>query len=161
MPTPLHVAAFEKFNKEIPDHLEATVAFGLFLVSEREWAGGQNTAPTVGDFETFHQHYLTPHEIWRLHQDALGLLAKFGTRLVQAKRVEFLEDAIKQYRLSAAAGHRQFRGRGVLEAILGAAAWTIVLVVVSILLAWGGIDILEYYKRTLPPEHQHAATTDQ
>ena len=34
MPPPLHVAAFEKFNGSIPDHLEATIAFGLFLVSD-------------------------------------------------------------------------------------------------------------------------------
>jgi hypothetical protein len=35
----------------------------------------------------------------------------------------------------------------VLEAIMGAFAWTIILIVFAIVLAWAGIDILEYYRR--------------
>jgi hypothetical protein len=35
----------------------------------------------------------------------------------------------------------------VLEAIMGAFAWTVILIVFAIVLAWGGIDILEYYRR--------------
>jgi hypothetical protein len=150
MPPPLHVAAFERFNGSIPDHLEATIAFGLFLVSEREWANAFNPPLNAAAYATFHQNYLTPHEIWRYHQQALQLLPDFGTRVVEAKRPEFLGEALSEYRKSAAAGHSAFRGFGILEAIAGALAWTVVLIIFSLIVVSNGIDIFEYYKRALP-----------
>jgi hypothetical protein len=153
MPTPLHVTAFETFNSEIPDHLEASIAFALFLVSEREWAATQNPPPSQAAYETFHQNYLTPHEILRYQQTARQLLAEYGTNIVAAARVEFLEAALGDYRTAAATGHRGFRGWGIWEAALGALAWTLFLIGASIILAWNRIDIFEYYHTAVSVIH--------
>lgn len=120
MPAPLHVAAFEAFNAQIPDHLEASISFALFLVSEREWAATQNPEPDETAFRTFHRNYLTPHEIARYQETARSLLAEFGTTIVQAKRVEFLETALQSFREASAEGHGAFRKWGVWEALIGA-----------------------------------------
>jgi hypothetical protein len=155
MPAPLHVAAFEAFNTHIADHLEASISFALFLVSEREWAATRNPPPDEAAYQTFHQNYLTPHEIARYQQTARELLAEFGTTIVNAKRIEFLEDALADYRNAAASGHRGFRVRGVLEATLGALVWTILLIAFSIILARGGIDIFDYYQRAAGVPYSH------
>ena len=123
MPPPLHVTAFDAFNAQINDHLEASIAFALFLVSEREWARHQNPPPTDAQYEIFHQNYLTPHEIERYHQTAKQLLAEYGTSLI---------------RLFEANRPDRFRWWGILEAALGALAWTIFLIGMSFVLAYAG-----------------------
>lgn len=132
MPPPLHVTAFQAFNAQITDHLEASIAFALFLVSEREWASGQNPPPTDAQYQTFHQNYLSPHEIARYHQTAKQLLAEYGTNLV---------------RLFEANRADRFRWRGIVEAALGALVWTVFLIGVSFILSYVGVDIVEVYKR--------------
>jgi hypothetical protein len=134
MPTPLHAAAFDAFNAQINDHLEASIAFALFLVSEREWASGQNPAPTDLQYQIFHQNYLTPHEIERYHQTAKQLLAEHATRLI---------------RLFEATRPDRFRLNGIFEAALGAFVWTVFLIVISFVLAYAGVDILEIYKHVV------------
>ncbi len=151
MPTPIHVAAYELFNQHIEDHLEASIAFTLFLVSEREWADGKNPTPTEAEYATFHSNYLIPHEIGRYHDAARRLLAEYGNTIVETKRQQFLENALAAYQASASRGHRSFRFWGVTEATLGALFWTVLLIVFSLLLAWGGIDIFEYYHKAMPP----------
>jgi hypothetical protein len=83
MPPPLHVAAREAFNMRINDRIEASIAFSLFLVSEQEWAAKwemeRGSAPTDEQYRTFHNHYLTAHEIARYHEKAKELLAEYGT----------------------------------------------------------------------------------
>ena len=74
-------------------------------------------------------------------------LAKHGTKLVEAKRVAFLEDALAEYQKAASTGHRRFRLKGVWEAMFGALAWTLFLIGVSIILAWNRIDIFDYYHK--------------
>jgi hypothetical protein len=46
MPAPPHISSFKKFTNKIPsDHLRASVAFGLFMQSERSWVDKQNGEP--------------------------------------------------------------------------------------------------------------------
>jgi hypothetical protein len=46
MPVPPHIPSFKKFVDKIPsDHLRASVAFGLFMQSERWWVDKQNGEP--------------------------------------------------------------------------------------------------------------------
>jgi len=155
MPAPLHVAAFDAFNAQIADHLEASISFALFLVSEREWAATRNPPPDEAAYQTFHQNYLTAHEVARYQQTARELLAEFGTNIVEAKRIQFLESALAEYRSAAERGHRGFRVRGVWEATLGAFFWTILLIVFSVMLARGGIDISDYYQRAAGVSYPH------
>ena len=70
MPAPLHSAAFDLFNGHIEDHLEAAIAFALFLVSEREWASIKIPPATEDEYVMFHSIYLNPHEINRYHDAA-------------------------------------------------------------------------------------------
>ena len=134
MSLPLHVAARQAFNAQINDHIEASIAFSLFLVSEQEWATKwereRGSAPTDDQYRTFHDHYLTPHE--RYHQTAKQLLAEYGTNLL---------------RLFAQVQHGHFRWWGVGEAAIGALFWTLFLILMSVVLAYSGIDIVEIFKR--------------
>lgn len=105
MPIPLHVAAFDLFGEHIEDHLEASIAFALFLVSEREWATRRTPPPTEAEYATFHSNYLNAHEINRYHDAARQLLAEYGSTLVEATRKQFVEGALADYRAAAARGH--------------------------------------------------------
>ena len=147
MPAPLHVAALELFNEHIEDRLEAAIAFALFLVSEREWANGRNPRPTEAEYARFHDNYLNPHEINRYHDAARQVLADYGSTLVDAAGHKFLERALANYRRAAARGHRGFRGWGIIEALAGAFLWTIVLIVISIVIKYYGIDLIEVYHK--------------
>jgi hypothetical protein len=88
MPPPLHVAAREAFNAHIRDHLEASIAFSLFLVSEQEsaakWEWERGAAWTDNEYRQFHNFYLTPHEIGRYQEKAKALLAEYGTEFARA-----------------------------------------------------------------------------
>jgi hypothetical protein len=135
MPPPLHVPAREAFNALINDRIEASIAFSLFLVSEQEsaakWEKTRGSAWTDGQYRTFHDYYLTPHEIERYHQTAKQLLAEYGTRLLsQISQVQ----------------HGHFRWSGVWEAFLGAFFWTLFLILMSFILAYVGIDIVDIFK---------------
>jgi hypothetical protein len=74
MPPPLHVAAREAFNTRINDHLEASIAFPLFLVSEQEsaakWEREHGAGWTDQQYRDFHNFYLTPHEIGRYQENS-------------------------------------------------------------------------------------------
>ena len=47
---------------------------------------------------------------------------------------------------AAERGHSKFRGWGIVEAVLGALAWTFALIVAAILAHRANIDLLEIYK---------------
>jgi hypothetical protein len=136
MPPPLHVRAREYFNARIKDHIEASIAFSLFLVSEQEWAAKwereRGSGPTDDQYRTFHENYLTPHEIERYHQTAKQLLAEYGTKLLS---------------LFARVQHGHFRWWGIGEAAFGALLWTLFLILMSFILAYSGIDIVDIFKR--------------
>jgi hypothetical protein len=104
-------------------------------VSEQEsaanWEKTRGSAWSDHQYRTFHDNYLTAHEIERYHQTAKQLLAEYGTTLVnQFSRVQ----------------HRHFRWAGVFEAFLGAFFWTLFLILMSFILAYIGIDIIDTFK---------------
>jgi hypothetical protein len=59
--------------------------------------------------------------------------------LLQEKRPEIEAAALAE-------AHQRFRWKGVAEAVLGAFAWTVILIVGSLLLVWAKPDILEYLR---------------
>jgi len=82
-------------------------------------------------------------EVGHSDENALPSLARSGFILRSSRPVS-----------KKARGHRGFRLWGVTEAILGALAWTLLLILAAVLLAWNGIDIFEYYHKAtgvLPP----------
>jgi hypothetical protein len=147
MPLPPHIDSFQRFNEVIPDHLVASVAFGLFMRSERIWADGQNPEPTETRCRNYHRDYLTNHEIVRYKQNAENLLTGFANGIVAAQQPAFLAQALAAYRRAAAVGHKGFRFWGIGEVAGGAFVWAILLIVLSIIAARVGIDIFEAYKR--------------
>jgi hypothetical protein len=155
MPLPPHIDSFQKFNVLIPDHLIASVAFGLFLESERIWVNQQSPEPTPGKCRNYHRYYLNDHQIQGFQQKAADLLANFSNGIVREKRAEFLEQSLDAYRTAASDGHRGFRGWGVVEATLGAFVWAVLLIVLSIVAVRSGIDLLEAYQKAAGMASQH------
>ena len=154
MAPPPHVSAFEKINSRISNHLEASLAFGLFLRSEREWAATQNPEPTEAKYRNYQRMFLTDHQIDRLAEEASEFLRKFGDEAIARKRSEILAESIDQYRATAAIGHRGFRWWGVAEAVGGAFLWTVMLIVISIVLARAEIDLIAIYQKAVGTHHQ-------
>jgi hypothetical protein len=58
-----------------------------------------------------------------------------------------LNEALSAYQESAERGHGRFRRWGIVEATFGALLWTIILIALTIIAAWSGIDLLEYYQK--------------
>jgi hypothetical protein len=147
MPPPLHVEAFQKINDEIEDHLEASIAFAAFLRSERDWVRNQPAEPTESKYRAFHDNVLTGHLIGYLRDEARRTLGDYATKVIGLERDKFLNEALSAYQESAELGHAKFRRWGIAEATLGAFSWTVLLIVVSVVLAWTGIDVFEYYQK--------------
>jgi hypothetical protein len=143
---PPHVSAFQKFKAQIPNRLEAEIAFGLFMQSESIWAATEGE-PSEIRYRRYQEQFLTDHEIERFAQQARALLSDFGTEAVAVKRAEFLQENLERYESAAGRGHREFRGYGIWEAFLGALAWTAFLIAISFLLKYTGIDLIEIYNK--------------
>ena len=142
------IDAFSLFNQHIEDHIEASIAFALFLVSEREWASTKAQPLTEVELATFRGDYLTAHEINRYHDAARQLLAEYGNTLVETTlRKQFVDGALAGYRAAAARGQRGFRRWGVIGALAGAFLWTVFLIVILIVIKYYGIDLVEVYHR--------------
>jgi hypothetical protein len=147
MPLPVHALSFRRFSENIPDHLTASVAFGLFMQSEGIWIAEQNPEPTETRCRNYHRNFLNEHEIQRYKQAAEVLLNNFANGVISTKREEFLTQALQQYQSSARVGHRGFRYWGIVEATIGALVWSILLIVVYVIVAEHGIDILDLYRK--------------
>jgi hypothetical protein len=155
MPLPPHIDSFKKFNTLIPDHLTASIGFGLFMQSEEVWINQQSPEPTPVKCRNYHRDYLNDHEIQRYRQKAVDLLTNLTNGIVQQKRSEFLEQSLDAYRTAASNGHRGFRGWGIVEATLGAFVWAVLLIVLSIVAVRSGIDLLEAYQKAAGTASQH------
>ena len=153
MAKPIHVSAFEHFYNSCESHLEAAIAFGLFMESEHKWASRQATWPTEKKYAAYHEIYLTPHEAEGYRENARRVLLEYSNNLVESEQAQFLEAAVQQYRTEAGRGHSAFRKWGVVEALVGALLWTMILIVVSIIAVRFGIDLLEIYQKAAGTHH--------
>jgi hypothetical protein len=144
---PPHVSAFQKFAVRIPSRLEASIAFGLFMESEGLWAATAGS-PSDAKYRNYQDALLTDHEIARYAREARNFLNNFGSDAVAAKRAEFLQESLERYEGAAQEGHSGFRWWGILEAALGALAWTVMLILGALVLRYGpGIDPVEIYHK--------------
>jgi hypothetical protein len=66
---------------------------------------------------------------------------------IAAKRAEFLQESLEQYEGAAKKGHSRLRGWGGAEAVIGAFVWTLVLIAISFVLKYNGIDLVEIYHK--------------
>ena len=82
----LLVAAFEQFRSTIENQIEAFVAFGLFMESERLWAQGESNQPTEATYRRYHQIYLTHHETERYKQSATQVLSDLANEAIDGRR---------------------------------------------------------------------------
>jgi hypothetical protein len=117
------------------------------MESEHKWATQLPHWPSEEKYADYHGIYLTAHEIAGYKDAAKRLLTEFSNNIIAAERPQFLAATLEQYRTAAYTGHGKFRWRGVWEAVLGACVWTVLLIVVSVIAARGGIDILEIYQK--------------
>lgn len=142
---PAHALTFQRFAEQIPNHLEASIAFGLFMESETMWAARAGN-PSDAKYRNY-QEALTDHEIGRYAQQARDFLSNFGSDAVASKQAEFLRESLEQYESAARRGHSRFRGWGIVEAVFGAFVWTLALIAISFVLKYAGIDLVEIYRK--------------
>jgi hypothetical protein len=143
---PPHVSTFQRFNDRIDDPLEASVAFGLFMEAEWEWAAEQGN-PSDTQYRRYQRDALTDRYIDMFRDNARVVLSKFGSEAVAARRIEILQQALRRYEAAAARGHGKFRKWGVVEAFFGAFAWTLALILFAFVLNYAGIDVIEVFHK--------------
>lgn len=144
MPEPLHAEAFRKFFAATPSHLEAVVAFGLFVDSEQKWAA--ESPRSTEDYRRYHAIYLTAHEIAGYIDAANRMLGEFGEGVVEQAAPTILTNAMTACNAALKTGHSKFRGWGICEATLGALLWTVILIGAALLARWVHPDALEIFK---------------
>jgi hypothetical protein len=132
MTKPTHVKAFEFITEGTQNEMRDYIAFGLFMQSESKMVAEKGSIPTSTEYEKYHQYILNAYERERFRAGADQVLANFAATAINTELLT---------------RHRKFRWGGVLEAILGAAAWTFILIAVTIAARRGGIDLLDYYRR--------------
>jgi hypothetical protein len=123
------------------------------MESEEKWADGLPTWPTEEKYAQYHEIYLTPHEIAGYRESAQRVLQDFSNNVVARENTRMLTEAVQKYRTAAAQGHSKFRGWGVVEAILGALIWTLILILIGVILRYSGIDLFEVYQKVGGPRH--------
>jgi hypothetical protein len=143
--SPPHVSTFQRFSAQIPNHLEASIAFGLFMEAEKMWSD-QARNPTDTKYRNY-QEAVTDHDIGIYAQRARGFLNNFGSAAVAGKRAEFLKESLERYESAASRGHSGFRWWGIFEAWAGSFMWAAALIVFSVMLKYGTIDPFEIYNK--------------
>jgi hypothetical protein len=146
MPDPLHIAAFKKFRLKNSNAIESSIALGLFMEGEEEWARSKNPSPTERERSIYHDNRSGDHEVDRYISDARNVLVRYSKTLVDNAEEIFLNDALAEYRAEAARGHRAWRWFGVLEAITGAFFWTLILIFLVWFVQWVRPDVFEYFR---------------
>jgi hypothetical protein len=147
MPKPTYVDAFQHFKKNNNDALKAYVAFGLYVEAECKWAQSQPTWPTQAKYREWFDVSI-PH-LANAHNDtALDVLQEFAQNIVDQEKTAFIAAAMTQYKQAAAKAAKSFWD-GVFEAFVGAACWTIFLIVMAFVIKWVKPDIYEILGRVL------------
>lgn len=147
MNKPLYVQAFEHFQNRHEDPLRAYVAFGLYIDAECKWAASQPQWPANAKYKEWYDCSV-PHTTHAHVEKAAAVLLEFANTIVEEKRAEFLAAAIGEYKREAAHAGKGF-WRAVIEAFVGAALWTMFLIVTAFILKWFNPDIYEVLGRVL------------
>lgn len=155
MPKPTYVEAFEHFKSNNEDALKAYVAFGLYIEAECKWAELQPTWPTPAKYRDWYDVAI-PHTVAAHNDNAIDVLQDFANNIVAQQKAAFLTAAMAQYQQAAAQSKKSFLD-GVIEAATGALAWTLFLIVISIIINRAGIDLLEIYGKVAGVKTEHAA----
>jgi hypothetical protein len=138
-PAPPHIASFSKFVERLPnDHLKASVAFGLFMQAEQFWVNKQETEPNVRICCKYHEDYLTDYNIQQFIDKATESLNAFSNAIIGQKRSEFLQAALAE--------QKKFSWKAVGEGVVAAGAYSVLLILFSVIALRVGIDIVEVYK---------------
>jgi hypothetical protein len=145
MTKPLYVQAFERFKKDSGDPLTAYVAFGLYIDTECKWAATQTSWPDGEKYKHYHDSTI-PVSIEAHNEKAEAVLLEFADKIVEGEHNKFLAAALDSYKEAAAKSEKGF-WQGVGEALVGALAWSILLIVVSIIFQRVGVDVLEVYEK--------------
>ena len=147
MAKPLYVQAFEHFKNNHDDPLKAYVAFGLYIDAECKWAESQPAWPTERKYKDWFDCSV-PHSTDTHNEKASDVLQEFANNIVEQQKSEFLQDAVDAFMEEAGKSEKSF-GRGVSEALLGAFAYSVLLIVFSIIIQRQGIDLIEVYGRLI------------
>lgn len=144
---------------ESEDDLVGLVAYGLHKRSKRDWLTSfredKSRLPTADEEDAYVQGQLLLDNLGRLRNQATAMLTSYSDYLVQQAAPEIREDAINNHVLERTRETlRIIQGQRTVwtqmgTAVLGALAYTLVLIVIALALRFVGIDLLTVLE-TLP-----------
>ena len=150
-PKPPYIEAFECFTRGKGDQLEGLIAYGLFILSDYEWASAESEWPDEHKVREAYRRLLRDYEVAKTVGAARAILETHRTTLVREHEEKLLKGIFKQIeervQLIAAQSSRRSFWRGVWEAATGAFVWSFILVAVFLILRLSGVDILHTFTR--------------
>lgn len=128
---------FEKLvARDVPDpeSLPGIVAYSLYKIAKREWAtehlARTGQRPSEAELKAYIATW-TPSRLSGLEQEGNAVLLAFAEQVIEQNRGAIREEALQGS-----------LGRSVWQGILAAAAYTVILIVLAVILKYVGIDLV-------------------
>lgn len=128
---------FEAFVDPDDLEVEQLVAYGLYKIAKREWATAlwtrENRKPTDGELAAYIQTW-TPSRLEGTRKEAKLVLSAFAGTVVEDAAPAIREEAL-----------RGTWTRTVVQGLVAALLYTLILVAVAFVLRWSGVDLLSVF----------------
>ena len=146
---PLHaryIEAFEYFKQQSGDnYFRSLIAFALFVDAVAKYS---DDGASEGEVRKYFDLAVTQFSR-QFFSGADDVMVKIANDFIVEKQSEIISEAIDH-------AHRVFRWRGVCEAFFGALAWTVFLILISLLAVWAVPDVVEYLRKAYHIAHPAA-----
>lgn len=141
-------AAAEDYNRifeslvDGPDDLVGMIAYGRYKWAKREWIQQQRSVagqtPDATALKAYAEHW-TDSQLGSLNETAESALSEFTLNILQSETPRIEAEALKQ---------AQSFWTDVWAGVVGAFAYTLLLIAFAIILRIAGIDLLEVIKNS-------------
>ncbi|KMO18952.1 hypothetical protein [Methylobacterium platani] len=141
---PRYNPIFERFvpPDRADENVRGLIAYGLYKIAKREWAQGLQERlgrqPTPEEQDAYIATW-TDSRLRGLEQQADATLAAFAETVVTEATPAIREDAL-----------RGTSGKSIGLSIAANAIYTLILIALALVLAWGGIDLIGLLQKARP-----------
>lgn len=129
-----HNTMYERLVDQGGNKVQGFIAYGLYKTAKREWVrefeAGRGRLPRPAEVTAYVSAY-TPQTVDAFEAQAKGVLAQFAGGIIADARPEIVEETLKG----------EF-WKNVFQSMVANAIYTAILIVVAMVLAAAGIDLI-------------------